>query len=213
MVAALLVAGAMYFSDGSSSKPGDSSGEEPVISVSPVTADDHILGNPDAPIKIVDFSDIDCPFCARFHVTMNSIMDEYGESGEVAWVYRHFPLDQLHPEARRKAEASECVAELGGDGTFWQFLDILYERNETLSDLSSIAGEVGVDVSAFESCLSSGRYSDAVQEDFDDARAAGGQGTPHSIVLVEGEIASTIPGAQSFETVKVLLDDLIEKLN
>jgi protein-disulfide isomerase len=89
----------------------------------PVTAADHIRGDINAPVKIVEFSDIDCPFCKRFHSTMQEVMKTYGDSGKVAWVYRHFPLTQLHPDAANKAEASECVAELGGNDKFWAFVD------------------------------------------------------------------------------------------
>ena len=77
--------------------------------VRPVTREDHIKGNPDAPIKIVEYSDFECPFCKRFHDTMNEVMSEV-DNGQVAWVFRHFPLDQLHPvKARAVAVASECV--------------------------------------------------------------------------------------------------------
>lgn len=101
--------------------PGSSEAELALENVDPVSASDHIRGNPDAEIVIVEYSDFDCPFCARFHSTMNSVMDQYGE--EVAWVYRHFPLESLHPNAPAVAVASECVAELGGNDAFWKFAD------------------------------------------------------------------------------------------
>lgn len=91
--------------------------------VKPVTAKDHIQGDAKAPVKIVEYSDLDCPYCKQFHVTMNLVMEEYGKQGKVAWVFRHFPLEQLHPDAPRKAQASECVAELGGQQAFWTFVD------------------------------------------------------------------------------------------
>tara|TARA_B100000508_G_scaffold59047_1_gene45827 strand:+ start:4318 stop:5124 length:807 start_codon:yes stop_codon:yes gene_type:complete len=88
--------------------------------VTPVTKDDHIKGSFDAPIKVVEYSDFDCPFCSRFHVSMTAVVEN---NDDVAWVYRHFPLDQLHPQARAVARASECVAELGGNEAFWTFTD------------------------------------------------------------------------------------------
>lgn len=93
--------------------------------ISPVSAADHIRGDINAPVKIIQYSDIDCPFCKRFHGTMQEVMDSYGKDGKVAWVMRHFPLTQLHPDAFNKAEASECVAELGGNDKFWKFVDTL----------------------------------------------------------------------------------------
>lgn len=94
------------------------------ITLAEVTEEDHIRGSFDAPFILVEYSDIDCPYCARFHETMTQVMNTYGDSGQVAWVYRHFPLTQLHPNAGLKAEASECFAELGGNDTFWNYLDI-----------------------------------------------------------------------------------------
>ena len=88
--------------------------------VTPVTSDDNIKGSPDAPIKIVEYSDFDCPFCSRFHASMNQVIEN---NDDVAWVYRHLPLDQLHPNARTVATISECVAELGGNDAFWTFTD------------------------------------------------------------------------------------------
>ncbi len=107
----------------------------PAIVLPPVTNADHILGNPTAPIKIVEYSDASCPFCKMFHPTMEKIMEEYGTDGKVAWVYRHFPLDKpgsrsdggiLHPNAGHEAQAMECAASLGGNDAFWKFTNRLY---------------------------------------------------------------------------------------
>src|SRR3989344_3323501 len=68
--------------------------------VLPLGQNDHILGNPSALVKIIEYSDLECPFCARFHETMKQAMDEYGKDGKIAWVYRHFPLEQIHSSAR-----------------------------------------------------------------------------------------------------------------
>lgn len=92
---------------------------------------DHIVGNPNAPIVIVEYSDSDCPYCQKFHATMHQIKDAYGD--KVAWVYRHFPLDNLHPKARMEAEASECVAKLSDDATFWKYLDAMFTINSSAS--------------------------------------------------------------------------------
>jgi len=91
------------------------------INLSPITKDDHLMGSENSEIIIVEYSDIDCPFCKRFHPTMEKIVKEF--SGQVAWVYRHFPIDELHPEARKKAEISECIADLKGEEAFWKYLE------------------------------------------------------------------------------------------
>jgi len=126
VIAGIFVAVGLYLSGG-----GVGSAAAPTVAqvevdntskINPVTADEHIKGNPDALVKIVEFSDYDCPFCSRHHDVMNAIMDKYADN-EVAWVYRQFPLEQLHPNAPAVALASECVAEIGGNDAFWKFTD------------------------------------------------------------------------------------------
>jgi protein-disulfide isomerase len=95
------------------------------IAISEVTEKDHIRGNQDASVKVVEYSDFGCPYCGQFHQTMKQVTDNY-DSSEVAWVYRHFPIPQLHPQAPRIARASECVADQGGDDAFWTFADEIF---------------------------------------------------------------------------------------
>jgi protein-disulfide isomerase len=98
---------------------------DPNIQITPLDKEnDWIRGNADGKVSIIEFSDIDCPYCARHHDTMKQLMTEYGD--QISWVYRHFPLTQLHPDAFHKAEAAECAGELGGNEIFWQYLDILF---------------------------------------------------------------------------------------
>lgn len=180
-----------------------------------VSADDHILGNPNATLKIVEYSDLECPFCKVFHQTMKQVMDVYGKSGKVAWVYRHFPIDQLHSKARKEAEATECANELGGAEKFWEFTDMVYattNSNNSLdpAQLPVIAGKVGLDVKAFNACLSSGKYAEKVEADYQDAVKAGGRGTPNSIVVSADGTKTVIQGAQSFEAVKGIIDALLK---
>lgn len=107
----------------SEASQGPSSSADPKTNdYTPVTEDDHLRGDIDAEIMIIEYSDFDCPFCKRFHETMLSVIEKY-PANEVAWVYRHFPLEQLHPNAPAVALASECVADLGSDAAFWKFAD------------------------------------------------------------------------------------------
>lgn len=126
--------------------PPPSFSSSSVENIKPISDQDHILGNPDAPVKVVEFADTECPFCKRFHPTMHQVIQEYGRSGQVAWVYRHFPIDEIHSKARKEATALECANELGGNTTFWQYTDRLYEitpsnNNLDLNELSRIAME------------------------------------------------------------------------
>lgn len=215
VVAGLLIAGAVFFNggDGSPANGTNDTDSQDDIAINSITADDHILGNPDAEIKIVEFSDIDCPFCANFHQTMNRIIDDYGQTGEVAWIYRHFPLAQLHPDAMIKAEASECVASLGGNDSFWGYLDILFEReDENRGDLADIAAEVGVNKSDFEECMDNNQFRDEVTQDLNDAQKAGGNGTPYSVIVIEstGETIA-LEGAQPYSAVKQVIEAILEQ--
>ena len=225
VIAAGLIAGAIYLNGVRAPQPTEpldfGTGEETTEPAKPVVkqveASDHIRGNPNAPIMLVEYSDFDCPFCKQYHETMVKIMDEYGPSGKVAWVYRHFPLEQLHPNAPRLAEASECVAELGGNAAFWKFADLVFGERATnaqtdISKLPTFAEQSGVNKSAFETCFASGKHTDKIKESIKEAVAAGGRGTPHTLVLV-GNQSGAINGAQPYEAVKGIIDNLIQQMN
>ncbi len=96
--------------------------------ITPLSQKDHLNGNPNAPVKIIEYSDLECPFCKEFHETMLQVMREYGAEGQVAWVYRHFPLTK-HPQAEPDAEAAECVASLGGETAFWDFITKVFSAH------------------------------------------------------------------------------------
>ncbi|HEY4519436.1 MAG TPA: thioredoxin domain-containing protein [Candidatus Paceibacterota bacterium] len=225
VIAGALIAASLYFVNRdrqATVPPEEASVAEEIRGVQ---ENDHVLGNPNAEIVIVEFSDTECPFCQRFHETMHQIIEEYGLNGNVAWVYRHFPIPQLHPKAPKEAEALECAAELGGTGAFWKYTDMLYETTPTnnglnigiynepkqagektgAGQLTEIAIAVGLDADPFETCLKSGKHAARIQKDTSEAVAAGGRGTPHSIMLVDGE-QIPIEGAQPYEVVKGLID-------
>jgi protein-disulfide isomerase len=222
-----LIAAAVFFSGGGMNKNAQNVDPSKVIAdanggviekgpVRPVDAKDHIRGNPNAPIVIVEYSDFECPFCKNFHETMNKIMDKYGSDGKVAWVYRQFPIEQLHPSAPRIAEASECVAELAGNDAFWKFSDQVFgERgvNEptNMSRLTEFATTAGVDATAFNACLEDGRTKKLVTEDMTDGINAGAKGTPYSVVTVGGQ-EGVINGAQPYEYVDSVLTTLVGQL-
>lgn len=185
--------------------------------INPVTEDDHIRGNPNAQIMLVEYSDFDCPFCKNFYETMGKIMDEYGADGRVAWVHRSFPLEQLHPNAPAIAQGAECVAKLGGNDAFWTFSDLVYgERgtNEQTDPLKipDFVAQAGVDVDSFNACMESGETKGAVEEDFNNAVSIGARGTPYTVVMV-GDQKGVINGAQPYEVVKGIVDDLIAQLD
>lgn len=144
VIAGALIAGAVYFASigRAPSNPQQGAGRVET-KIRGAEKDDHILGRGNAKVVLVEFSDPECPFCKQFHATMHKVIDTYGKDGDVAWVYRHFPIAQLHPKAQKEAEALECAAELGGPSSslgtsndvFWKYADKLYETTNSNNSL------------------------------------------------------------------------------
>ncbi len=178
--------------------------------INPITTDEHIKGNPDAPIKIVEYSDYDCPFCSRYHDVMNAVIEKNGN--DVAWVFRQFPLEQLHPNAPAVALASECVALLGGNDAYWKFTDDYFAargagdktaHNELIPKLVIAAG---VQPTTFAKCFDNAETAAAVKQDMDDAIETGGRGTPWSILIGPSGKTYPINGALPQQSIEQLIE-------
>lgn len=206
---------------------GDKTAE---VKIRQISANDHILGNPGAQVKIVEYSDASCPFCKTFNETMVKIMDEYGPSGKVAWVYRHFPIDKpgtrpdggiLHPNAGNEAQAMECAAFLGGNEKFWAFEKRLYEVTPSVTSVSpegldqkllpEIAEYVGLDKVSFNECLTSGEFKAKVEADYLDGVNAGASGTPYSIIVTSSGGKIPLVGAQPYPVVKNVIEAILSE--
>lgn len=162
------------------------------------------LGPEDAAVTLVEFSDFECPYCARFHATLKRIESEY--SDRVRIVYRQFPIPALHPNAFKAAEASLCAHE---QGEFWAYHDLLFEEQDRLEvrDLKAKADRLGLDTGAFDDCLDTGRYVERIQADQAAGEAAGVTGTP--ALFVNGE---PLPGgAVDYAVVARALDEALER--
>jgi protein-disulfide isomerase len=165
---------------------------EAPIEIMEITEQDHIRGNRDAAVIMVEYSDIECPFCQQFHTQVKAVTEQY-EPSQFAWVYRHFPLDQIHQHARRYAVATECVATLGGNEAFNKYLDVVVDRaavvgqnrtNITNTELTQLAVAQGVQAAQFTACLTSEAAQQAVEADFQDGRSAGVSGTPYNVFVL-----------------------------
>lgn len=183
----------------------------------PVDTSDYIKGNPNAPILMIEYSDYDCPFCKKYHETMNRIMNEYGVTGKVAWVYRQLPLVKLHPASPKISEAALCVGEIGGNNAFWKFSDTVFEtRNPddmtNLTKLPEYAELAGVKKEDYDDCMNSGRMEERVLSSIKDGLDSGARGTPYT-VLVVGDQQAVISGAQPYETVNGIIKNLVDQLN
>ena len=171
-----------------------------------VTEDDYIRGDADAELTIIEYSDYECPFCKRFHPTVVQVLEEY--EGKVKWVYRHFPLTSIHPQATSAAVAAECAGELGGNDGFWEMTDALFENQSTLGrdTFERIAGDIGLNASAFSTCLDSGKYDQKIAEQQRSGAAAGVTGTPGSFIVDAQGNSQLIPGALPYAQVKAVID-------
>jgi protein-disulfide isomerase len=213
--AGVLIAGAFYFSNAkqtNDAKKNPATNQAATQNIRPIDASDHILGNPNAQLILVEYSDTECPYCKAFQTTLKQMMTDYGPSGQVAWVYRHFPL---HSKSEKEAEATECAGELGGPDKFWDYLNMIYDNtpsNDGLdpAQLPIFAKNVGLDVDAFNTCLASGKYADKVQADYNDAIASGGQGTPHSVLVSRDGAQTPIDGALPYAQLKTEIDSLLK---
>jgi protein-disulfide isomerase len=176
-------------------------------------ATDHIKGDKNAKVFVIEYSDFECPFCKRFHPTMQQLIDQY--QGKVAWVYRHFPLS-FHANAQKEAEASECAGEQGGNDTFWKYADKILERTTSngtgfaLTDLVPLAKEIGLDDTKFKSCLDSGKYAKHVQQDEQEGQAAGVTGTPGNIIWTKYGKSQLISGAVPLSSLTTVIDQVLK---
>lgn len=155
--------------------------------IEPVKKDEHIYGDlSKAKVAIVEFSDLECPYCKQIHPMLKEVTTAYG--GDVVWVYRHFPLESIHSQARISAHGSECVAELTGNEGFWKFIDGIFThstKDNPLVDenLTKLAVASGANADEFNNCQSSGKYNEKINESITDAENAGAEGTPDVTVI------------------------------
>src|SRR3990167_1575721 len=158
-----------------------------------------ILGDKDAKVTIVEFSDFQCPFCkALFDDSLPQIKKDYVDTGKVKFAYRHYPLSSIHPNAQKAAEASECANE---QGNFWGFHDELFKNQSEWESLDSTAAQekfveyansLGLNGATLGECVTSGQMADKVKEDADAGNKVGVDGTPATFVngmLVAGAVS------------------------
>ncbi|MBS3092685.1 thioredoxin domain-containing protein [Candidatus Pacearchaeota archaeon] len=188
--------------------PSDDGSNNPNTIVEVSADDDPALGNANAPVTIIEFSDYQCPFCERFYTnTLPQLKTEYINTGKVKLIYRDFPLSSIHPQAEEAAEAAECAGEQG-DNFYWKMHDKLFENQNALDtdSLKKYAQQIGLDTSKFNTCLDSGAMAEEIAKDLADGTSYGVQGTP--AFFINGQ---EISGAQPFESFKQIIDAELSK--
>lgn len=200
VLGSLLISGSILAKDYSSSNVttvADTKVE--VLSGDPTReTNQHIYGDENAEITIVEFSDFECPFCARLHPTLKRIVDE--SDGGINWEYRHLPL-QNHRNAFNAAVASECIARELGSDAFWSFTDTLFANIGRHNDefYADQAKNLGFDSGKFNTCINDQGVKDVVSEDLRVAESLGGRGTPFSVIVSSDGTLKPISGALPYE--------------
>ncbi len=205
-------------------QPSTPPAAEPTEDLSPQQVsvdDDAVLGQANAKVTLIEFSDYECPFCKRyFDQTYEQVKKEYVDTGKVKMVFRDLPLS-FHANAHKQAQAAECAREQGGDSVYFQYHDEIFTRTTSngtglaLDQLSVIANELGLNGSTLQECLDSDKYKEEVDKDLADAGKVGATGTPSFFIgksTSDGTITGTkLVGAQPFSEFKRVIDLELEK--
>jgi protein-disulfide isomerase len=213
LIAGVIIAGAIVFTNSRGQAPaagGEVIAPTPTISaadIRPPMAGEHIIGSPNAPIVLVEYSDFQCPFCSMVHPTIKKIVDE--SNGKIAWVYRQFPLTSIHPEANPAANASECIAAQLGNAGFWKYEEAVFNNQQQLSPAYSaqLAQQFGADMQKYNTCIAASTYQKNIDADTAEAGAAGGTGTPFTVVIntktgKAAPVSGALPYAQFMSVIK-----------
>jgi len=195
-------------------QPAQTRSQPSIPSVFQVSLDDDpVKGNPNAPVTLVEFSDFQCPFCSRFFTqTLPALEENYIDTGKIKLVYKDFPLDNLHPNARPAHIAAECADE---QGKFWEYHDVLFENQgqwnrlsstDLSSQLNQYATSMGLNSASFDSCLSSQSMADEVHADFLQAAQYGATGTPTFFIGNEKIGFIKLVGAQPYAAFQAVID-------
>ena len=222
VVVVIIGAFVMFTGNNSTTVTGNTADNQEPTTAKATVDDDAVLGNEDAPVTIIEFSDYQCPFCRKFWTeTFSQIKTQYIDTGKVKLVFRDFPLSSLHPMAQASAEAAECVREKGGDTAYFEYHDKMFSEQNILDsgsasgavtktvvytndDLKKWAKDLGYDIS---SCLDSGKYKSEVVKDTSAATASGGQGTPYFVIMKSGENeGAPLSGAYPFSSFQQIID-------
>ena len=181
---------------------------------------DLVTNNTKSKIMLVEYSDTECPFCAQLHPTIKKIEQEYGS--KIGFVYRYFPLTQIHPHSFEESRAIHCVGKNLGSQKRHDYIDSIFTtklsaKNMVLPDggKEALAKNLGIDDAAFKSCMTGQASSDVVNASIQDGVAAGVQGTPATFVLIKTrkgyEVVSMVDGARPYEYFKAIIDDALSR--
>jgi protein-disulfide isomerase len=189
-----------------------------LAAIRPVALTDHLIGNPGAPVVLVEYSDVDSEYSKDFRQIMEQVMQNYAAGGDVAWDYRDFPLITNDQYDEKNDEAAECAGALGGPNSFFTFIQDMQTAApgdvefDDAAGYDSIITTMGLSTGDFDSCLSAHTYESRVSADYQNAIAIGASGSPYSVLLVKGEKPVLISGAIPYTAMKQILDAAIARV-
>jgi protein-disulfide isomerase len=219
IIAALLIGGGIYFASTDTKSVNNEltkkeETDKEIKKVDPMT--EHIEGSKDAEIFIVEYSDLECPYCKRYNDTASSkLIKKYKDGGKVAFIFRHFPLSSIHPSSFGEAVATECAAKLGGEEKFFKYKDKIFSLTSSdgkfdNSKLPEIAESIGLDKAEFSACLEDNEVSKKVKDSYDEAIKAGLRGTP--TIFAQLKTGETFPIPADYETIDTSLSAFLKEL-
>lgn len=181
---------------------------------------DFIEGDPKSDVIVIEYSDSECPFCGQIHTTMKQLRETYGK--KIAFVYRHFPLTQIHPQALNEAKAMECVGKIAGTKKYYEYIDALFsykieKRSMQLpqNGKEELVRSIGVNVETFNACMKLPEITQKIEDSINDGIQAGVEGTPSSFVLVKTrngyEVVGHVEGARPYAYFKALIDQALSR--
>jgi protein-disulfide isomerase len=210
--AGIIIAGAVVFAKSPSPSSAVAAGAQQntqnlptQVNVPAPKTTDHIIGSPDAPIVLIEYSDFQCPYCTVVYPTIKKIVESSG--GQVAWVLRNLPLESIHPQARPAAIAAECIAGLAGNDAYWKYTDAVFNNQSSLSPAYSrqLALSYGIDAAKYDTCVAQDTYKDKIDADVGDAISNGGTGTPYTVVYsktYQAALSGALPADQFNAVIK-----------
>ena len=217
IVAGVIIAGAILLNDKTPNIPTAATNTEQTAAaiensagtIKPVSIDDHILGNINSKVVMIEYADYQCPFCGKFYTeTVQPIEKNYVETGKIAFVYRDFTF--LGSESVKAGEAVECAND---QGKYWMYHNYLYthqngENQGGFADknLKTFAETLGLNTTEFNTCLDSGKYTQKVKDSTEEASSIGVNGTPHTFIIKNGKVVSEVKGAYPLSEVTAKLD-------
>lgn len=205
-----IIAGAVFWSIRSSA-PSRATGNPALMR--PISSEDHILGNPAASVMIVEYADFDCEYCKGFGETLHQLIANEGATGRVAWIYREFPLIEIHPNALRHAEAAECAARVAGSDGFWKFTNALFENQPVdPSRYGTLAANSGITQDTFATCLADAPnlVDKRIMADRKNALDMGARGTPFTLIVAPGKPTTVLAGSYSYDALRQLVEQALE---